>query len=428
MSRIRRELIDLCGLNHFFGLDIIFAASGTDAHLIASQLICNEKSPSLVITVEGTETGSGVPYALNGTHFSDCSAFSMLVPIGEKLDHGKAIKVANVLSRGPDGTPRSREAVDRDVEVLVADAVANGQKVLLTLTDLSKTGLIAPSPECAIALRNRFSESVEVLVDACQFRISSSTIQAYLEQDFIVAITGSKFLTGPTFSGALLVPKEPAQRLRSRPVPHALKAYSAKGDWPIGWAAREMLPAIDNIGLLLRWEAALSELRMFSSLPQTEVQSFFKLFADTVLRRLSSDPTFRELPTPVPDRQTISDSVGWDNTPTIFPFLLRRHDGSWLSREETSRVYELLREDLGNLYGNSFSDASRGILAKRCQVGQPVNVGIQDGIPVSALRLCASARLASEALSANGRGKEAILSDALAVLDKTAKLVHFNLT
>jgi DeoR/GlpR family transcriptional regulator of sugar metabolism len=44
--------------------------------------------------------------------------------------------------RTADGAPRTAAAVDAEVEALVADAAATGRRVLLTLVDVSKTGLI----------------------------------------------------------------------------------------------------------------------------------------------------------------------------------------------------------------------------------------------------------------------------------------------
>ena len=64
----------------------------------------------------------------------------------------------------------------------------------------------------------------------------------------------------------------------------------------------------------------------------------------------------------------------------------------------------------------------------RCQVGQPVACGTRDGVPVSALRLCASTRLIVDALSEKGRGTTAVIAEALAVLDKAAFLASLPLT
>jgi hypothetical protein len=94
---------------------------------------------------------------------------------------------------------------------LATHALAQGRRVLLVLADVSKTGLIAPSLACVTALQRRWPDALDILVDACQFRLAPATLRAYLIHNFMIALTGSKFLTGPTFSGALLIPAAPAR-------------------------------------------------------------------------------------------------------------------------------------------------------------------------------------------------------------------------
>jgi hypothetical protein len=106
---------------------------------------------------------------------------------------------------------------------------------------------------------------------------------------------------------------------------------------------------------------------------------------------------------------------------TIHPFLLRR-SGKLLRREETARVYDLLRVDAGDALHLAAGDPERGLAALRCQLGQPVACGQRDGAPISALRLCASARLAVEAITRNRR--TAIIERALHALDKAALLAR----
>lgn len=55
------------------------------------------------------------------------------------------------------------------------------------------------------------------------------------------------------------------------------------------------------------------------------------------------------------------------------------------------------------------------------RLGQPVPMGSSDGQPVSALRLCFSARLAVEA-ARSPLSLQAIINRALGVLDETAAL------
>lgn len=422
LERMRQELIGLCGVADLPGLDVIFAASGTDLHLIAAQLSgATQAMPTRIVMVDAEETGSGVAAAVAGRHFSSRSALGKSVEEGVSLMAGTATEVVKVKIRAADGTPRPTAAIDADVETLVNAATSEGRRVMLILVDVSKTGMIAPSPACALALRQRLGDSLEVLVDACQFRLAPSSLRGYLAHGCMVALTGSKFLTGPTFSGALLVPPDCARRLRRRPLPRALAAYSSRAEWPAGWDAAAILDNAPNFGLLLRWEAALQELRTFRTVPETRVVQFLQTFALAIASRLKDDPVFEALPVPRLERGPIGDAASWDRIPTIFPFLLCRPSATGkqpLSREQTMQLYHLLQSDLS---GHP-SGIETGIAALRCQLGQPVACGVRGATPVSALRVCASSRLIVEAGTPDGGA--AVIRRALAVLDKAALLVR----
>lgn len=416
LQRIRGDLIALCGLSDLVGLDVIFAASGTDLHLIASQLAAAPETRStLVITVNAEETGSGVPAAAAGRHFDSCTALGRQVTAGTAVGRHANVEIVSVPIRHRDGMPRPRTEIDTDVEALARQAVAAGRRVLLVLVDVSKTGMIAPGPDCVAALRRQWPDAVDVLVDACQFRLSPTTLQAYLRQDFMVAVTGSKFLTGPTFSGALFVPERLGVRLRAAPL-SSLSAYSSRADWPHDWHGAQMLDNLPNFGLLLRWEAALAELRAFRAVPEAELAAFLHAFAQVVYSRLHDDPRFEPLPATPIDRGATASANGWDAIPTIFPFLLcRRGPGGGrqpLAREQAAQIYRLLQDDLDGTHDES-------VAALRCQLGRPVICGARDGIAVSALRICASARLAVEATV--GR-RDTVIRRAMAALDKAALL------
>jgi hypothetical protein len=404
LDALRAELVSLNRLDDLPGLEIAFAASGTDLHLIVAALVGGEPAnPLLCLTVEAEETGSGVPQALCGRHFSDRAAFGQAVAPGEAIGADVSAFVA-VPARGPDGSLRDGADVEAELDALVLEASRAGRRVLLTVADVSKSGLIAPSLTAVMALRRRFPRTLEVLIDACQFRLSPASLRAYLDAGLMVAVTGSKFLTGPTFSGALLVPAEVGARLKGRLLKPAFGLYSARAEWPEGWVAGAALPEAVNFGLLLRWRAALVELNAFRAVPETRVAGFLSAFADAVEARLAVDPMLEAIPTRPLDRRAVGAGAGWDTTPTIFGFRLRAGpgcDAGLLSAPQTQAVYQLLRR--------------AGV-----RLGQPVACGVRDGVPLSALRLCASARLVVEAVGEDGRGAEAAIAGAMAALDAAA--------
>ncbi len=423
LERIRRELLALCGIPASAGVEIVFAASGTDLHLIAAQLAGgDEVLPTLAVMVDPAETGSGVPEALAGRHFSSLAALGAAVAKGLVIDGSSVLEVVTVALRHADGSLRDASARDAEFAARVAQAGQTGRRVLLTLVDQSKTGLIAPSAAFVSQLAQHLPDKVDVLVDACQFRIGPQTLRAYLEQGYMVALTGSKFLTGPSFAGALLIPSARARRLLGRPLPRALTDYSSRADWPQGWKPAAALDEVANFGLLLRWEAALQELRAFRELPARAVETFLRAFARAVGDRLISDPLFEPLPVPALDRRPLAGSSGWDGIQTIFPFVLYHPESGAgkraLGLDETAQVYRLLQADL------SSCGLVDELASLRCQLGKPVLCGSRDGKAVSALRLCASARLVIEAGAGNG---DRVIGRALAALDKTALIIRSGL-
>jgi len=432
LERLRREFTELCGLSEIEGLKTVFGASGTDLHLIAAQLAAGTgERPLTCIMIEGAETGSGVPASLGGRHFSSCTALGDIVPRHE-IVAGSGFEVVEIASRQGDGTPRPAALIDAGFAEAAAAAAAAGRHVLLIVTDVSKTGLVAPSPAGLIELRRRFAGTIDILIDACQFRLAPATLRAYLERDFMVAVTGSKFLTGPAFSGVLLLPPALAWRFRAKAPSRALGAYSSRAEWPEDWPAGHLRDTA-NFGLLLRLEAALAELRAFRLLDESRIAAFLSRFAEAIRDRLQSDPAFEALPVPALDRAPIRgekgdgpswDQPSWDEVQTIFPFLLRHADGHYLAPEQTSLIYSLLGMDAAKALGLAPGNPGYAATARLCHLGQPVPCGSRGGTSLTALRICASARLAVEAVALDRDNGEQVIRSALAVLDKTRVLIE----
>lgn len=428
IERLRLELRQLCELPD--AAEIIFSPSGTELHAVVAQLSGKDAGrPPLTVMMAADETGSGVAAALAGM---DVAADAAKPEPQAALRSGRRPnEVVAVPLRLSDGMPRPLADIDLDVSALAGNAVAAGRRVLLILIDQSKTGLIAPSPDCVITLYRRFQGNIDVMVDACQFRMAPPTLRAYLQQGFMVALTGSKFLAAPSFSGALLLPAQVAQRLYQRPFPRALARVSARADWPPSWPIAEHFAQATNFGLLLRWEVALQALRNLRAIPQTGLIDLLENFALTMQQQLSNDPCFETLPVRPLDRHRLSASESWDHLQTIFPFLLyhRISDAGRkpLNREQTLRIYRQLPFDLTTDAAFVYEQSRHPVAALRCQIGQPVACGTRGGVAVSALRLCLSSRLLVEAI-AKGDNGTALIESALAVLNKIALLTRLQLT
>jgi len=397
--RLKRELLALSGATGVPGTQLVLGASGTDLHLIATQLMGGDhRRPLQALMAEPAETGSSVPAALSARHFETHTCQGQPAGTGLALNHTPLPAPACVALRHADGRPRSSPEVDAEFTAQAERIVHSGGRCLLVLTDVSKTGLIAPSLACALQLRARLGDALDVLVDACQFRLAPATLCSYLQHGCMVAITGSKFVTGPAFCGALLLPPALAQRCASQPL-QALTGYSCRSHWPEHWPSALDLPDTPNLGLLLRWEAALTELRRLRAVPEPTIEAILKGWGQAVARGIAQAPHLHALPVPALQRPGMQ-VPSWDQLQTIYPVLLLRPDGQPLSPKDTARVHQQLQRSDWTLGRTPYE---RQVAALRFQLGQPVACGHRAGQPLSALRICASARSVADA-AASGQG------------------------
>lgn len=419
LAAMRADILALTGAAAVAGTQLIVAASGTDLHLIAAHLSSGGESLGSV-TVESSETGTGVLPALAIQHFSGSTSGGRAVQASAPLAGGGPAQVHTVRLRHADGSPRDAADIDADYERLVDTVVASGSRGLLSLTDLTKTGMLAPSPACAIRLLERHAGRLDVLVDACQFRIAPATVRDYLERGFMVAVTGSKFVTGPAFCGALLLPPRVAKRVRDVPL-GLLADYTVRSDWPVAWRAAEELGDALNIGLMTRWCAALAELRRFRALSDVVIARDLEAFANAVSIRIETDPAFEAVSSPAIDRGMSSGT--WDEIPTLFSFIVHRPDGADRRVPLTTRETATLHAQMCNpaASGAHRDDASRAVARMRFQLGQPVAVGTRHHDAVSALRISASARTIVDG-AAHVDGIAPAIRQAMRAFDKLASL------
>jgi len=164
---------------------------------------------------------------------------------------------------------------------------------------------------------------------------------------------------------------------------------------------------VANFGLLLRWEAALSEMTRFAAVEDAARVAYLRDFGDGIKALLSSSEFVEVLPVAAIDRAALGVAAGWDAQQTIFPFLLKDDAGRVLSCEKTLAIYRRLQ--------------SEGQGGRRFQLGQPVMCGHRDGQAISALRFCASARMVADACG--GRQRSDIVGGARAALTAIAQLI-----
>jgi hypothetical protein len=410
---------------------VVLAASGTDCELLALALASMaDDRPVCNIVTAPDETGSGVPLASIGRHFAADTARATIVAKGALIAGMRDdIVRADLAVRHPDGTLIPPAEVDAACERLVGEAVAAGRRVLLHYLDLSKTGLLAPSIECVARLGRRHRGSIDVVVDGCQARLTAARVRSYVEVGWIVMVTGSKFFTGPPFCGALLLPAPMMRRLDARPLPAGLADYTGRADWPARAAGASAMPQTANLGMVLRWQAAIAEMQAFARVPASRKREILDLFTHALTEAIDAHPDLVRVQAPPLRRPALGDAQpGWDEIQTIIPFVILGADKRPLDLAEARRVYRWLNADVSGALPNYLPASDRFLAGLRCHIGQPAPVADGSGGLAGALRLSAGARLVSGEPSHEGIDDRARLAreiaDAKACLDKLALLLR----
>jgi hypothetical protein len=405
MAEAHRRLCILYGLDE--AVDIAFGPSGTDLEYLAAALALADGKPVRNIVVEVDEVGSGCLNAQQGRYFAPRTALGLDVAAGDPVPgfQPERLVAETIPMRDVDGSlrdPAGREAV---LAERLASSLDAGERPLLHVIHRSKTGLIAPEPAALARLARRFGDRIDLVVDACQGRISPDMLRDYLALGAVVLVTGSKFIGGPPFSAFAIVPDPVARRMRgSAAPPDGLGGFFARGEMPAGWTAMDrVLPRVPNFGLLLRLECALFELSRLLAYPEEVPRRAIEAFGEAV-RTLPGDSPLRLLPGSAGEGE--EDLHPLDRT-MLHTFLLSAchpESGRELDGDDARAVYTMLYSDISARFTDSWD---RMIAAETCHVGQPVRcVRRPDGRWGPTLRLSLSAPQISEV---GGLDDEALL-------------------
>ena len=407
---------------------VVLIPSGTDGELLAlaAALSGEPGRPLTNLLVGPEESGSGVPLAAGGRHFSTLTASGIAVVKGDVMTGvPENLVVESVAVRTPDGLPRPAEAIAADCRAVTDSALAQGRRVLFHILDQSKTGLVAPRP----ADLPPHHADVDLIVDASQARLTAASLAGYLEHGAMVLLTGSKFFTGPPFAGALLVPPALAARLDDRRA------------WPAGFSdyfttapgsADEHFIEDVSLGLALRWCAAVAEMEAYADIAPAVAIRIIKHFAASVEAAVKANPDLHWQSAGLPERS--GDLGAWDRLPTIFTFSVRRGTVADQARPffdmvTARRIYTWLNGDLSSALPAGCPEDDRRLAARQVHLGQPVALSQPDGSVAGAFRLSVGARLISgepshRHLDLNAR-LDLEISDALTALEKVSLIVRY---
>ena len=386
-------ILDLFGLDGSIS-DLAVTPSGTDAELLAVLVArCGAQGRPLVnVLIAPEESGSGVPVAASGCYFDDVAATGVHVARGTPVWPDADIATRAIPVRDRDGTALARDRVNREFLAVSRTALQESNHLLVHVLLSSKTDLYAPDLEAVAELVAEAPERVDVVVDACQLRADFASLGALVRRGWMVQLSGSKFLTGPPFSGALVVPAS----LRSRAAAIVEGLLQAPGigspaDWAAEWRSRlgKSAPAT-SYGPLFRWLPALLEAKLFFELPDDFRFEIAARFRNALTERMRRSNYLQPL--------TLAEGSAGGTDQTVahsilsFVVLGGREDAPPvpLSKGECKRLFELLNRDVSSML-QPLAPGEEALARQPVHIGQPVTLGF-DGTAITVLRLVLGAR------------------------------------
>jgi hypothetical protein len=422
-EELRRALVTtLLGSDAGDGVVVIPTPSGTDADSLALAVAAGAGRPVTTVLVAPLELGSGTALAVVGRAFSPRS------PDGSELEPGALLegmpadtRWRGVEVRDRDGRPRNPDVVEAEIDDHLASIVAADRQAVLHVVEGSKTGVRLPRSEAIARWAERYGQRLDVVIDAAQLRVEATTVAAHVAAGRLAIVTGSKFLAGPPFSGALLVPRTLVPRLRDRPCPDGLGAYLDRAATPPALRSlRRAAPPHPNVGLLLRWQAARAEHEAYLRIPPDTRDRVLRHLAAAAREHLAATAGVELVGSAevVGAEDVGAEDVGavpprLEDVASIFTFRVRQDERA-LDLDELRTLQRLLRTDLSAAVTTDVDAETRALLSRRFAFGQPVPLG-PDGAGGAGLRLAFGAPTLTRVVHDGDRGP-----DLVARLDREA--------
>jgi hypothetical protein len=390
---IGQEILDLFGLDETVS-DLAVAPSGTDAELLAV-LVARAGSrgkPLVNVLIAPGESGSGVPLAAGGCYFDDVAATGVQVARGTAVWPDARIEVREIPIRDQQGRPLAAAQVNTDFLEVCRTALEAGSHLLVHLLMSSKTDLYAPDFDAVADLVAEAPDRVDVVVDACQLRADFKALGDVVRRGWMVQVSGSKFLTGPPFSGALVLPA--SLRPRAPAIVDGLLQSPGIGS-PVDWLAEwnSELPdsaKTTSYGPLFRWLPALLEAKLFFDVPEEFRRDIAARFREALTERMTRSKYLGPLKIVEPSTADTDKSI----THSILSFVVlgRRQDMELtpLTEAECKRLFELLNRDV-SCFLQPLAPGEEALARQPVHIGQPVTLGSSD-TAITVLRLVLGAR------------------------------------
>jgi hypothetical protein len=281
--------------------EVFFAPSGSDLiyyPLLFSRLLYPDSNPVNVLTCS-EELGTGSQIGAHGKYFCLLNQFGEPVAEGSNISKHIRPKVITLPARDQGG-----HIIDNRLKLKQIINCYHDTPKIVNLVFGSKSGI-----EDNLKIIDEIKRT-DVLwtVDLCQFRNKKDLVNDLLSKEVILLITGSKFYQSPPFCGALLVPKKICNRLANcnpAPAKDFNNLFSSYDISECLSSIRNQLPQYKNIGLHLRWECALYEMKEYNRIKEEKTLSVILKWNELINKTLKCS----EYLDPMPDMELTNKSI-----------------------------------------------------------------------------------------------------------------------
>lgn len=416
VKAVGREILKLFGLDETVS-DLAITPSGTDTELLAL-LVARSGArgrPLTNVLIAPDESGSGVPMAARGRYFDDVAATGVQVTRGTAVWPNAEIEVEEIPIRDKQGNPLPSSQINKNFLKVCRAALEAGDHLLVHTMMSSKTDLYAPTFDAVSELVAEAPDRVDVVVDACQLRVDFKALGDIVRQNWMVQVSGSKFLTGPPFSGALILPA--SLRTRAPAIIDDLlrsPSISSPVDWLAAWTTE--LPAsagTTSYGPLFRWLPALLEAKLLFELPENFRREIAAYFRDALIKRMTESKYLRPLTIARPFTISVDKTV----THSILSFVVLgkrwNRELTPLNETECKNLFELLNRDVSSLL-QPLAPGEAALARQPAHIGQPVTLGSSDTAMTTVLRFVLGARFFTIVGHCDPEAREAALESEIA--------------
>lgn len=264
--------------------DIFFAPSGSDLcyYPILFSALTHPNKPIMSIVTCSDELGTGSILSNRALFHAEQTQVLSSVKKGSSLNPDIQIEYVPFSARDENGNILDHKDKIREL------IIKNHQEynIIANFVIGSKSGI-----EDNLDIIEEMNDfNVMWVVDLCQLRVTPKLAKSLLNLNCFLMVTGSKFFQGPPFSGALLSPSTYTKGLMDKNGSLGFEQIFTMYDFPVQLNLRNSFPDYQNLGLLLRWEAAILEMENLAPLEEKRINYVVTKWNRVVTERIENSP------------------------------------------------------------------------------------------------------------------------------------------